>query len=574
MPLSDTSALTTPSASEIDTPSSIMALSTEEFSLLLALGNCYDGNQSEVDFDLMQAASPTVVHGPASPCVEGIFTDVNNIYVDMNNVLDGNLNSDVAPDITNFDVYMNNDLQFAMVNESASNNSNSNPTAAANTSYNLLTSFQGPFTTTEGSFNTFSTDCRAGINNYPTTYNENCDAGFVAGIKNYDRRGSKDIDIIINDDGSICKARCNANQKNHNDHVEQVNDRNEQTGTQETLVVDAPSPTRTSRKRKASEELEITQDEKRAKFLERNRQAETEYILIASAAVSDNPGEFVSRTDTWLSMAKKIELHGLFATNKPRGMTCTQVLALINKAARAYAAATKIEMMRRKAIKLGHGGTLDPMASGVLVVGVNNGTKDLQRFFKCDKVYEATAMFGFQTDTLDADGQVTEVKPVYNGLQEKLQAILPKFVGVTKQIPPKYSALRMDGTRLYEYARKNVELPRPIEPRDVRIDRLELLDFTTHHNYKPPIQDHADAMLDTSTDASQYPIFKLRVECGGGTYIRSLIRDIAMELDTAAHLVDLVRTRQAEFILGENTTEFEDLAEFENICKAVNKRVD
>ena|SRR6185312_14786546 len=144
----------------------------------------------------------------------------------------------------------------------------------------------------------------------------------------------------------------------------------------------------------------------------------------------------------------------------------------------------------------------------------------------------------------------------------------------------RYSALRMDGTRLYEYARNNVELPRPIESRDVRIDRLELLDFTTQHNYKPPIQNHADAMSDeskatmsTSSNASPYPIFKLRVQCGGGTYIRSLIRDIATELDTAAHLVDLVRTRQAEFILGENTTKFEDLVEFENICKAINERV-
>jgi len=235
---------------------------------------------------------------------------------------------------------MNNDLQFAMVNESASNNSNSNPTGA-NTSYDLLTSFPGPFTTTEGSFDTFS-DCRAGINNYSTTFNENCDAGFVAGVKNYNRRGSKDIDIIINgsrdlnindssaantvaqganhddnkndyrnnyennttstttnnnkkkknekenkdmddsdtnygtDDSNnnVCQARCNGNRK-HNDRVEEPNDRNEQIRTQKTLTAEAPSPSRTSRKRKAAEELEITQDEKRAKFLERNKQCGT-----------------------------------------------------------------------------------------------------------------------------------------------------------------------------------------------------------------------------------------------------------------------------------------------------------
>ena len=144
-------------------------------------------------------------------------------------------------------------------------------------------------------------------------------------------------------------------------------------------------------------------------------------------------------------------------------------------------------------------------------------------------------------------------------------------------VPSRYSALRIDGTRLYEYARKNIELPRPIEPRDVHIDRLELLDFTTQHDYKPPIQNNADeskATISTSSNDNvlPYPIFKLRVECGGGTYIRSLIRDIAMELGTAAHLVDLVRTRQGEFILGENTTNFEDLDEFENIRKAINER--
>ena len=82
----------------------------------------------------------------------------------------------------------------------------------------------------------------------------------------------------------------------------------------------------------------------------------------------------------------KLQVHGLFAINKPRGKTCTQVLTIINQAACTYAGATEKEMKRRKVVKLGHGGTLDPMASGVLVVGVNKGTKSLQRFIKCDKV--------------------------------------------------------------------------------------------------------------------------------------------------------------------------------------------
>ncbi|CAG8480370.1 9885_t:CDS:2 [Paraglomus brasilianum] len=288
MPLSDTSALTTPSTSEIDTPSSIMAFSTEEFSLLLALGNCYDGNQNEVDFDRKKhktpkthQSNPTFYIDHSQLCKQRLLPSFMILPPHVSKAFSP---TDVAPDITNFDVYMNNDLQFAIVNESPSSNNSSNPTAA-NTSYDLLTTFQGPFTTTEGSFNTFSTDCRAGINNYSTTFNENCDAGFVAGVKNYNRRGSKDIDIIINDmddsdtnygtddsNNNVCQARCNGNRK-HNDRVEEPNDRNEQIRTQKTLTAEAPSPSRISRKRKAAEELEITQDEKRAKFLERNRQA-------------------------------------------------------------------------------------------------------------------------------------------------------------------------------------------------------------------------------------------------------------------------------------------------------------
>ena len=85
-------------------------------------------------------------------------------------------------------------------------------------------------------------------------------------------------------------------------------------------------------------------------------------------------------------MPYKLQVHGLFATNKPRGKTCSQVLGLINQAASTYASATTKEMKRRKVVKLGHGGALDPIASGVLVVGLNKGTKDLQAFLKCNKV--------------------------------------------------------------------------------------------------------------------------------------------------------------------------------------------
>ncbi|CAG8494136.1 5477_t:CDS:2 [Paraglomus occultum] len=286
-------------------------------------------------------------------------------------------------------------------------------------------------------------------------------------------------------------------------------------------------------------------------------------------------------------MAKKIKVHGLFATNKPRGMSCAKVLELIDKVSRAHAASTRIEMTRRKVVKLGCGGALDDIAAGVLVVGVNDGAKELKRFTKCDKTYEVTTMLGFQSDALDVRGQHAEKKPLPSGLEEKLRAILPKFVGVIRQLPPKYTAVNIDeGTRLHEYGRKQIEVTRPSEPRFVRIDRLELLDYTTRHNYKPIMRkredsDDVDAISDESKalvsskspSESPYPIFKLKVECGGGAFIRSLIRDIGKQLDTPVSLVDLVRTREAEFVLGENTMRFEDLDDFDNIYKAINDHI-
>ena len=94
-------------------------------------------------------------------------------------------------------------------------------------------------------------------------------------------------------------------------------------------------------------------------------------------------------------MAKKIKVHGLFATNKPRGMSCAKVLELIDKVSRAHAASTRIEMTRRKVVKLGCGGALDDTAAGVLVVGVNDGAKELKRFIKCDKVKFINRMGSF-----------------------------------------------------------------------------------------------------------------------------------------------------------------------------------
>ncbi|CAG8638487.1 1343_t:CDS:2 [Ambispora gerdemannii] len=317
-------------------------------------------------------------------------------------------------------------------------------------------------------------------------------------------------------------------------------------------------------------------------------------------------------------MAKKVKLHGLFAVNKPRNKTSVEILEMINKVFRAHAAATRIEMTKRKVVKLGHGGTLDPMATGVLVVGVNDGCKEIKKYTFCDKVYEAVGMFGISTNTNDSEGKIIQRAPTEHITREKLEALLPKFVGTINQVPPLFSAIHMDGRRLYDYARSGDELPRDIEPRSVIIQSINLLDFTREHKYSEPTGTSSDYNEDfedetkTRTEAiagseidnnnnnelttkkgfrrqyvrpkrraipekkqeddekTIYPIFKINVKCGSGTYIRSLIRDIGEGVNSVAHMVELVRLEQGEFKLGEDVLEFEDCLEFDNIYDAIN----
>ncbi|CAG8510244.1 12138_t:CDS:2 [Ambispora leptoticha] len=316
-------------------------------------------------------------------------------------------------------------------------------------------------------------------------------------------------------------------------------------------------------------------------------------------------------------MAKKVKLHGIFAVNKPRGKTSVEILEVINKVFRAHAAATRIEMTKRKVVKLGHGGTLDPMASGVLVVGVNDGCKEINKYTFCDKVYEAVGMFGISTNTNDSEGKIIQRTPTEHISREKLEALLPKFVGTINQVPPLFSAIHMDGRRLYDYARSGEELPREIEPRPVIIQSIKLLAFTREHKYSEPtgtssnyneeFEDETEITSEIDGNNSNnmeltvkkgfrrqyvrpkkravpeiqekkqedgvktiYPIFKINVKCGSGTYIRSLIRDIGEGMDSVAHMVELVRLEQGEFKLGEDVLEFEDCLEFDKIYDAIN----
>lgn len=128
-------------------------------------------------------------------------------------------------------------------------------------------------------------------------------------------------------------------------------------------------------------------------------------------------------------------------------------------------------------MKMGHGGTLDPMATGVLVVGVGSGTKSLNKFLECTKSYETVVLFGAATDSYDVEGKVVKRAPYKHITKEAVEEALGKFRGKIMQKPPVFSALRVQGKRLYEYAREGKEIPVEIQERPVEVEQLEMLEW-------------------------------------------------------------------------------------------------
>jgi tRNA pseudouridine55 synthase len=172
--------------------------------------------------------------------------------------------------------------------------------------------------------------------------------------------------------------------------------------------------------------------------------------------------------------------------------------------------------------QVGHGGTLDPMATGLLILGLGQGTRVLEYVSGGEKTYEATVTFGSATNTYDAEGTVTLEAPWSHITEASLLAALESFTGTIQQRPPPFSALKRAGQALYTFARRGETVE--IEPRSVRVHAVELLRFA------PPFAD-------------------LRVTCGGGTYIRSLAHDLGITLGSAAHLSALRRTRSGTITL-------------------------
>lgn len=215
------------------------------------------------------------------------------------------------------------------------------------------------------------------------------------------------------------------------------------------------------------------------------------------------------------------QVDGVLLLDKPLGLSSNDAL---QKARRLFSAA-----------KGGHTGTLDPLASGLLPLCFGEATKFSADLLDADKTYEAELKLGVETDTGDAEGQVTATATV-NVEKAQFLALLPQFTGPIEQVPPMHSALKRDGRPLYELARKGIEVERA--PRAVTIHTLELLEFAGD-------------------------LVRIRVSCSKGTYIRVLAADLGRALGCGAHLTALRRTRVGALDLHGAVTlaELEALAE-------------
>lgn len=203
---------------------------------------------------------------------------------------------------------------------------------------------------------------------------------------------------------------------------------------------------------------------------------------------------------------KGVPLHGWLNFHKPLHMTSTQAVGLVKRLSQAQ--------------KVGHAGTLDPLASGVLPIALGDATKTVPMLMDAQKTYRFQVTFGARTTTDDLEGEVIETSHVRPDAQ-LIMAVLPKFLGEIEQIPPAFSAIKIKGERAYDLARAGIDVQ--MKPREVRIDSFALVSMQ-------------------SPDIAEF-----LVKCGKGTYVRSLARDMAQALGTCGHVSKLVREAVGQF---------------------------
>ncbi len=206
-------------------------------------------------------------------------------------------------------------------------------------------------------------------------------------------------------------------------------------------------------------------------------------------------------------------MDGILNINKPEGMTSHDVVAIIRK------------LLRQR--RVGHAGTLDPAASGVLPICIGQGTRVAEYLSESGKAYRATIIFGIATDTYDAEGAITSTTSTADLSISQIEKTLPLFLGSQMQVPPRYSAIKLQGQPAYKRARAGEEIT--LDPRPIVIHSLEII------NWSPP------ALV-------------LAIECSKGTYIRSLAHDLGRHLGCGAYLRALIRTRSGPFSLSESIT--------------------
>ena len=200
--------------------------------------------------------------------------------------------------------------------------------------------------------------------------------------------------------------------------------------------------------------------------------------------------------------------------DKPSGMTSFGVVARVRR---------RLSQHFGKKVKVGHTGTLDPFATGLMIIVPGKECKNAMQYSKLDKVYEATFTLGQKSSTGDTEGEVSQVSDKIPTLEE-VKSVLSSFVGVTAQRPPIYSAIKINGQRAYKLAREGVEVEVPT--RQVTIHSIDLISY-------------------------DYPELRIRAHVGSGTYIRTLAEDVGEALETGAYCSQLRRTKVGDMDIAE-----------------------
>ncbi|PWN34223.1 pseudouridine synthase [Meira miltonrushii] len=307
---------------------------------------------------------------------------------------------------------------------------------------------------------------------------------------------------------------------------------------------------------------------------------------------------------------------GIFGIVKPSGPSSMQILdklkPMLGKSKVFQSINTNQQKSRRNRRgagtipKIGQGGTLDPLADGVLVVGIGAGTKKLQQFLDCSKEYRTVGLLGCSTLSYDSEDPILEHKPFDQVKAEGVKEVLREFEGDLMQFPPLYSAVKIDGKRLLDYARAGEDLPRPIEARKITIHKSSLAKWQEpdQHEYNAPskecsaeerkiakrarrmagldgkqteAEEEAAESSELTSKEQRAPAFTLDLTVSSGTYIRTIVHEVGQKLDSAAHVVKLTRTRQGPWVVPgyesspNDTAILREAIEWEVLEKAISE---